>query len=344
MPRYALTPRSARCPACHNEDGLFLYGVDAGQAAQHFVLRQSDPERHDALRRHIESLWRRPTCDLVRCRACGFTFAEPYVAGDARFYDLAYQRTGYPAWKWEYARTLSALETLKPELGDFHLLEVGAGDGAFVRRVSPGLTPPPHVVCTEFSDYGIEEIRRQGFACLPEDVRNLPLDSFGGRFDVVCLFQVLEHLDGLDQLFDHLRRLTRDAAHVFVAVPNDRRIAFNEEHGSLLDMPPNHVGRWTRGAFEAIAQRHGWRLLAHEVETEPAVSKAKTHVAYRYVRRRQDPASLANRVERVGSKPVKRLLQVATAGLYGIGALPSIVSLVRGEHLGDSQWVHLQKT
>ncbi len=86
MTEYQLTPVEACCPVCTNEHNLLLYSVEAEQSAQHYVLRETAPERHDALRAHIEALWQQPTCDVVRCTACGFCFARPYVAGDERFY------------------------------------------------------------------------------------------------------------------------------------------------------------------------------------------------------------------------------------------------------------------
>jgi hypothetical protein len=157
------------------------------------------------------------------------------------------------------------------------------------------------------------------------------------------MFQVLEHLDRLDELFARLADVTRGVAHLFIAVPNDRRIAFNEAHGGLLDMPPNHVGRWNRRAFEIRAERHGWRLEGHKVEDEGAIAKARAHAEYVYFKGRQVPGSLANRVEPVRSRRLRRTLQAAVAGLYAAGALPDIAALVRGDGLGNSQWVHLRR-
>lgn len=339
---YRLDPVPARCPACHAGRAERLYRVEAREAAQHYVLREAHPARHRALRDHIEALWGGPACEVLRCTVCGFGFAHPFVAGDARFYTLAYERTGYPAWKWEYARTLDALDAsdLPPA---FSLLEVGAGDGAFLRRVTPARTPPGRVLATEFSDYGRQAIKALGVRCVASDVRALPLDTPGAPFDIVCLFQVLEHLDGLDALFAHLSGLAAPNGHVFAAVPNAERIAFNERHGSLLDMPPNHVGRWTHAAFEALAARHGWYVEAHEVEPERLSNQLRQLVVYRYMRRRQDAHSLANRVERISNPALRTALRIATAAVSGLTALPTAAALARRGDLGDTQWVHLRR-
>ena len=44
------------CPACGSERSCIEFSVLAHEAAQHFVLRQGNPQRHDALARHIELL------------------------------------------------------------------------------------------------------------------------------------------------------------------------------------------------------------------------------------------------------------------------------------------------
>jgi len=341
--QYSLDPVEAECPACHAGRAERLYRVEAAEAAQHYVLRERAPDRHEALRQHIETLWGGPSCDVLRCTSCGMGFASPYVAGDARFYELAYERTGYPTDRWEFVRTLQAIDQADLPPG-FSCLEVGAGDGAFLRRLTPARTPASTRLATEFSDYGRRAIEALGVRCVAEDVRALPPDVPEAPFDVVCLFQVLEHLDGLDDLFRQLDGLTRPAAHLFIAVPNDARVEFNEMHGSLLDLPPNHVGRWTRAAFDALAQRHSWRVVSHDVELEGAMSQVKQLVTYRYMRRRQDARSLANRVERVSSPFLRRALQGAVATTYGLASLPTMAALVRADGLGDSQWVHLQRS
>lgn len=339
---YRLNQVTARCPACHTDHAEQLWRVEAAEAAQHYVLREVHPARHRALRDHIESLWGASTCDVLRCTDCGFGFAHPFVAGDAQFYALAYDRTGYPAWKWEYDRTVKALDQADLPAA-FSLLEIGAGDGAFLRRVTPSQTPRDRVLATEFSDYGRRSIEALGVRCVAHDVRALPLDAPGAPFDVVCLFQVLEHLDGLDALAAHLAALTAPNGHLFAAVPNAERIAFNERHGSLLDMPPNHVGRWTRAAFGALAARHGWYVEAHEVEPERLSSQLRQLVVYRYMRRRQDARSLANRVERISNPALRTALRIATAAVSGLTALPTAAALARRGDLGDTQWVHLRR-
>jgi hypothetical protein len=345
MREYKLTPTATCCPICLSKKGLILYSVDADKAAQHYVLRETDPERHNALKLHIESLWQKPTCAVVRCSNCQFCFADPYVAGDNSFYRLAYQHqpSDYPSWRWEFERTQAALIGLKRggRLGDFQMLEIGAGDGAFTKHVAPDLTPKKNVLCTEYSDYGRNAIESYGVTCLPQDVRSLSSDKYADRFEVICMFQVLEHLDGLEELFSSLSRLSKGKSHLFISVPNAKMIEFNELNGALPDMPPNHIGRWSQTSFAIVAQRHGWCVVEHEVQDESPTAKVAQYIISLYMRKRQDPYTLANRIERVSLLSMRRALQALAAGWYALGSLRALYALLKNSELVGTQWAHL---
>src|SRR5450432_2663902 len=88
MDFYERTPVKAHCPACQSSDAKRLYQVDVEDSAQHFVRREVDPGRHDSLRAEILRLWGKPTGEVLRCDACDFCYAYPYVAGRDQFYGL----------------------------------------------------------------------------------------------------------------------------------------------------------------------------------------------------------------------------------------------------------------
>src|SRR5512137_2893098 len=148
------------CPACGESGGRTLYEVASAEAAQHYVLAEAEPERHRALEGHIRTLWGGSRCRVLACPVCGLCRADPLVAGDHHFYTLAYQRSHYPADKWEYRQTRRALAALP--VPPRSLLEIGAGDGAFLRSVVPSRFRPADVLATDFSDYGQRAITALG--------------------------------------------------------------------------------------------------------------------------------------------------------------------------------------
>ena len=333
------------CPICEFSHGKCLYTVTTAGAAQHFVLKEVNPERHNELAKHIGHLWGQQTCDIVSCDSCGFIFSYPYVAGDSAFYTLAYERTGYPKWKWEYLQTADVISEIasRPDNKPLRLLEIGAGDGAFVRKISPGIIPKENILCLEFSEYGRKQILEYGIKCLGDDIRSMSTSNFDERFDVICMFQVLEHMDRLEELFNQLNYLSHSQSHLFISVPNNEQIEFNETNGCLLDMPPNHIGRWSRQSFERIGRTFGWTVLEFQIEPLNMKATIKQQIAYRYLKVSQDSSTLANKIERIRSGKIRRILRILCAGIYSLARLNILFTAVSDKNRGDSQWVHFVK-
>jgi len=134
--------KSSMSRVLHRE-GRNLWHVNSKQAAQHFVLSEKNPERFAKLVFNIDKLWGQSTCKVMQCSQCGFCFSYPYVAGDERFYSLAYVRSGYPKWKWEFQITYDVLRMNLPSNGK--LIEIGAGDGAFINKIAKEVLPKANI-------------------------------------------------------------------------------------------------------------------------------------------------------------------------------------------------------
>lgn len=329
------------CPACGGLGGRLLFAVTPEEAAQHFVLEQADSERYGHLVQHIRRLWGNLDARIVRCCDCGLGYVHPYVGGDAEFYGLAYQRTHYPCDKWEFERTVEALKPRIAATDDFRLMEIGAGDGGFLRLVTPELLSPSSILCTEFSDYGCGRLRQLGVSCLQRDIRDLSPDEMGSCFHAICLFQVFEHLDQNLKLLKLFSRLTTDDGEVFISVPNPLWTQFIERRGALLDMPPNHVARWGPAQLSRLADQTDWELIDHSIEPSRWLAQARKFAVFLYLRRSQRPRSLANRIE-AGTRFMKRARQGAAVGWYTLSAMRAMVEL-RDPCLGNSLWMRLRK-
>jgi len=327
------------CPVCGSASTDVLFVVSNHDVARHFFSDERDPRSH-RLADRVETLWHQRTCKFLHCPRCDFSFADPFTAGDDEFYRIAYgEGTTYPEWKWEFRRTLDEIESLcraSPQ-GPLSLLEIGAGNGTFVKRIAPRWIEKESVTCVEFSEPGVAAIRDYGIRCLSQDVRGIENHELGGPFDVVCLFQVLEHLDGLDHFFARLMEVTRKGSHVFLAVPNPLQRAFFDSYGLYQDLPPAHVGRWTPAPLGVIAARHGLRIVATEVQPEGLSSKA---LKFSLLRLRS--CRVGGFIDRIHARWIRRLLRSATLPpivLLSIGALISL----RSQELGTALWIHLRR-
>jgi SAM-dependent methyltransferase len=216
------------------------------------------------------------------------------VAGDKDFYDLAHEGSSYPAWRWEFDVAFDLIS--KSAKQQPRILEIGAGDGAFIYKLLNAITPAENLVAIEYSEHGKAKIQSSGISCFAKDIRTISDDELGGKFDYICLFQVLEHLDHLDDLLQSFASHLNSEGQVIIAVPNNKRIEFNELNGALLDMPPNHIGRWTRKAFDQFAKNNNFVVLHHKYEPANFIAEAIQFVKYRLLKRSHNVNSLSNRV------------------------------------------------
>jgi len=319
------------CPICDSRRAQVVHpAITNLSAARHFLNPHRDPQRYEALCRHISTLWGRDYCSIRRCLDCGFGYSDPYVAGDEKFYSLAYEHKDgdYPAHKWEYS---AAKEILRKRIeshggAEARLMEIGAGDGAFMRQIVPQLLRPDRVFCTEYGEYAAAQIQSLGIDVARGDIRELDLS---GRepFDFVCMFQVLEHMDRLPKLFSTLKALTSPRAELLIGVPNTKRTDFSEKNGALLDMPPNHIGRWTRSSFEALAAREGWTVAEYIEEPIDPRKSWRVFSMYSYARSAQLDNTLSARVRGLPRTVVSRALEVAMVAAFALRAIPLLPSL-----------------
>ena len=317
------------------------YTVSDADVAKALGAYDCRSERYDRLRTSARRLWGGDSCFVVQCLSCGMHYADPFVAGDQTFYQLAYDSGEYPAWKWEHEQTRNALVRLirghALRGGDFALLEVGAGDGTFLAGISPQLTRRESVLGTEYATAGIAGIRRRGFAASQGSLFELEARGLQGRYEVICLFQVLEHLASIDDFLASLGRLAAADAHIFLSVPAAGQREIADSMGIHLDVPPIHISRWTRSGLVALATRHGWFLAADATEPEDLPAKVR-----RVARGRVDGSRLGSWTNAIRNPVLRRSLKAAAAALLLAAQWRGLLRL-RAPSCGLSYWAHLQR-
>ena len=155
----------------------------------------------------------------------GLRFFHPIVTGDERFYSQL-RRFGWYLQpdKWEYREAARHIEPSQ------EVLDLGAGSQAFRAFVGPGR-----------------------YSALDPFVAGSPTAAPQADYDVVCAFQVLEHVaDPLGFIAEAKARL-KPGGRLFLGVPN-RNSYLAELRDFPLDLPPHHVTRWSRRALESLAE------------------------------------------------------------------------------------------
>jgi SAM-dependent methyltransferase len=89
-------------------------------------------------------------------------------------------------------------------------------------------------------------------------------EAHHAAFDVVCSFQVAEHLARVRQLLEPMLRAVRPGGRMFIAVPNELRSG--RQPLEPFDWPPHHLSRWRPDHFRTLAESFGMELLAVDFE------------------------------------------------------------------------------
>jgi SAM-dependent methyltransferase len=187
---------------------------------------------------------------LYRCASCDLGFFSPASAGDEGFYEqLQVHDWYYQEDKPEYLYA----KDLVPEHAS--VLEVGCGKGAF-HAYLPGSVDYTGL---EFNDEAIRKARAQGLNVIKQPVE-AHVDG-GQRYDVVCSFQVLEHVERPGSFFHACVEALKPGGKVIIAVPaEDSFLAVAAN--SPLNMPPHHLTRWTDRALRNLARRESLTEVA----------------------------------------------------------------------------------
>ena len=322
----------APCQICDHAANSLLYNVSSAEAARHFLVTGGLIDSSLAtIQSTIKNLWKNDKSAVVKCNNCGFVFADPFIAGDHQFYNLLPHATAGDGglWKWEHNKTYDKIARLVSAGAKPTLLEIGASTGNFMKAISK-LIDKKDIFCLEYSTIGVNQIREMGISAESWNFRELKSkQDFAQKFDIICLFQVLEHLDNLADAFDTFNHIIKPGGHLFIGVPNGTRIAFNELNGALLDMPPNHIGRFNDASFRILGKKFDWLVSEIAVEPTTPLDIMRGVMYYRSLKAAQYPAKK--------NTLLHRIIQYVDIKYLRLQAI------LKRKNIGETLWVHLQK-
>lgn len=296
------------CPVCScycTSQPLYRYTVE--QAAAHFCPPTRDADRNRRLRDCISTLWQGDDCEIHRCDQCGFAFGDPFVGGDEEFYLILHEQKDYPAWRWDYD------VAIREAVGKFNggrVLDIGAGVGMFLR----GLSGRWECYAVEGTEVTRRELDASGIRVF-RDLSDAARDH-AGTFQVVTLFQVLEHVADFNLLLKRCRKLLAPSGRIVVTVPDGEAMIRQERLTGCPDMPPNHINKWTPNSLAPVLRRTGFDC-SQPIYEPASWRNLRANLHMRVSADAANQNSLAAQAYRIRS----RTLRVAALSLLGGTAL-----------------------
>jgi len=329
------------CPICGEKNTKEFDRYSAERITNCYVNKRFK-ERYNQLLEHLGTFYPNGVCTRRQCSSCSFLYASPFKAGDSIFYKLAYEdRDFYPQEKWEYDFALSFLE--KQNRTDLKVLEIGAGNGAFVRKILTRFAKKEDIFATDFSLGAISKLKELGINAYNEDIRNLfPTSLKDIKFNLICLFQSLEHMDGVVDFVKSLSSHLASNGRMIITVPNDKHIDFNESNHALMDLPPNHVSRWNVQSFIALCKQTELELEISEISNESFLSKTKLYLLYCYLKKAEEFGSFPHQIEQY-KKVFRFIFKRLYIAFLGLIHIKSVFKLLNPE-LGETLFVVLKKS
>lgn len=200
-----------------------------------------------------------PSVEIMQCNDTGYRYYYPFtIFGDGEFYAELQKLNGdyYPTDKWEHA---NAINYVAPNA---KVLEVGSANGYFLDRMKT-----KGAICTglEFNPTALQQAKEKGL-----DVHNEMLDAHAQKnestYDVVCSFQVLEHIWDVKNYFESVVQCLKPGGKCIIGVPNNNPYLYRYDVYHTLNLPPHHSGLWNKENMEKVAAYYGFKPIAIMVE------------------------------------------------------------------------------
>lgn len=176
-------------------------------------------------------------------------FFYPAIAGSEVFYEMLQKLDWYYLDdKYEYA---CASQFIKESDS---VLEIGCGKGAFAKKIKT-----QSYVGLEFSQEAKRLALINGISILSESIQDHAVAN-SERYDVVCSFQVLEHVADVNSFITASIKCLKPGGILIYSVPSaDSFISATKNN--ILNMPPHHVSWFSDKCLEYIGKKFDLKIV-----------------------------------------------------------------------------------
>jgi len=233
---------------------------------------------------------------IYECKKSGYRFFYPLcLEGDGEFYS---QLQRFPWYymddKWEFEK---GLELITPR---DCILEIGCGAGAFLKK---GKKLGLDMNGLEINKFQCERLWADGYRVLNKELIDIG-DEFSEYFDVVCAFQVMEHISDVKRFIETSLKMLKKGGKLILSVPNHDSFMGLDERNAL-DLPPHHMGMWGEKAL--IALEGIFKMRINSIHIEPLQSYHMDYYESLMNRRYSDVFNIAPNIIQYAKKYSERI-------------------------------------
>jgi len=213
-----------KCPLCNSDHIHVLYAYSQESIEQFYIT----DSLFEGIGIDISQDLTGPV-DLYQCLQCKLKFYNSTYTGESHFYS---QLQKFP---WYYQLHKPEFDFVKSYIKSTDsVLEIGCGAGHFASQIEGMYT-------------GLDPYSQN-----PQVIKQ-SIHEHTGTYDVVCGFQVLEHVNDTGKFIQSALSCLRDNGLLILSVPSEDSFLGNIE-GWALNYPPHHITRYTNQCLKNIAK------------------------------------------------------------------------------------------
>jgi len=193
--------------------------------------------------------------ELYHCISCDVVFSNPMRNPGEEWYKKIYILRNHGVetkLSWSHKQFLK----YKPIPGG-RLIDIGCGDGFFLyeaKKIGYKVTG------IDFDKEAIEKGKKlYGLSELYSDNLENFLLNCSGKFDIITLFDVLEHSENPVKLIEDINKILKLNGVIIISLPNRDRWP-KSTIPKKLDSPPHHLTRWNISAVTKFLENHGFQI------------------------------------------------------------------------------------
>ncbi len=153
--------------------------------------------------------------------------------------------------QWNHNKALRYIQAKYPD-GKASVLDVGCFSGFFVKKLLQlGFDACGIDFNNKALDFGKKHYEL-GASISNDSLQNLLLQ--GLKFDVITLFEVIEHLENIGDILSQVSSLLKDGGIIIISTPNSKMC-----WRPSLDFPPHHLSRFSTDALRKCVSNFGFQ-------------------------------------------------------------------------------------